>query len=276
MGRRAVTKPKGEGDEKEQYDLLRHALGDLVDSELGKAALARLARKKKTENAAIDGEAEGLATIETRGKPKGEGDEKEQYDLLRHALGDLVDSELGKAALARLARKKKTENAAIDGEAEGLATIETRGNAEHAKSQSKSEGKRRKISERAASAVQPPKPADRHVRLYHRDLETPAFRSLNCYARALLIEFQRAYNGSNNGQIILPVKEAMRQLGIGSTHTMLRAFQQLEERGWIIATSRGAFTGGAKNATKWELTSWPLVKGAEPKRLFRKWQHRLY
>ena len=76
------------------------------------------------------------------------------------------------------------------------------------------------------------------------------------------------------GSLILPVKEAMRRLGIGSTHTMLRAFNQLEERGWIIATSRGAFSGGAKNSTKWELTNWPLVKGAQPKRLFRKWQPR--
>lgn len=208
-------------------------------------------------------------------KPKAEGDQEEQYDLLRHALGELADESIGRDAPARLASKKKTAKAASDGDAAVLATIETGRNAERTKPRTKPEGKRRKISERAASAVQPPKPTDRHVRFYHSDLETPAFQSLDCYARALLIEFQRAHNGSNNGQIILPVKEAMRRLGIGSAHTMLRAFQQLEERGWIIATSRGSFTGGAKNSTKWELTCWPLVKGAEPKRLFRKWQDRL-
>jgi hypothetical protein len=130
------------------------------------------------------------------------------------------------------------------------------------------------ISERAAAKVRPPNSSNRHVRLYHQDLETPAFTSLDCKARALLLEFHREYNGHNNGEIVLPVKEAMQRLGIGSTHTMLRAFQALEDRGFIVATSRGAFHAGAKHSTKWELTSWPLAKGAEPRRLFRKWRSR--
>jgi hypothetical protein len=132
------------------------------------------------------------------------------------------------------------------------------------------------ISERAAAKVRPLNSSNRHVRLYHQDLETPAFASLDCKARALLIEFHREYNGHNNGEIVVSIKEAMQRLGIGSTHTMLRAFQALEDRGFIVATSRGAFHAGAKHSTKWELTSWPLAKGAEPRRLFRKWRSRLH
>jgi hypothetical protein len=133
------------------------------------------------------------------------------------------------------------------------------------------------IAERAVAAIRPKTktPSDRHVRLYHVDLETPAFASLDCYARALLVEFHRKYDGHNNGEITLPVKVAMSRLGIGSEHTILRAFRALEERGWIVAISKGAFNAGAKIPTKWELTCWPIAKGAEPRRLFRKWHPRL-
>lgn len=47
-----------------------------------------------------------------------EGDEQDDYDLLMHTLGDLADSELGKAALARASQRSKTE-AAVDGLAAG-------------------------------------------------------------------------------------------------------------------------------------------------------------
>jgi uncharacterized protein (UPF0335 family) len=43
-----------------------------------------------------------------------EEDEQDSFDLLRLALGDLEDTELGKAAMARMAERKKEEESAID------------------------------------------------------------------------------------------------------------------------------------------------------------------
>jgi uncharacterized protein (UPF0335 family) len=43
-----------------------------------------------------------------------EGDEQDSYDLLRHALGDLADTELGQQAMARQAEKQKEASDALD------------------------------------------------------------------------------------------------------------------------------------------------------------------
>ena len=40
-----------------------------------------------------------------------------------------------------------------------------------------------------------------HVRLYGWLLNSPAYLSLSCPARAVLIELTRLYNGNNNGQL---------------------------------------------------------------------------
>jgi hypothetical protein len=41
-----------------------------------------------------------------------------------------------------------------------------------------------------------------HVRLYGWLLDSPAYLSLSCAARAVLIETARAYDGTNNGRTV--------------------------------------------------------------------------
>ena len=48
----------------------------------------------------------------------------------------------------------------------------------------------------------------RFVQLWHRELDCPAYHHLSVYGRALLIEFRKRYNGSNNGQIAMSVRDA--------------------------------------------------------------------
>ena len=43
-----------------------------------------------------------------------EEDEQDQFDLLRLALGDLEDTDLGKAAMARMAARAEEEKSAVD------------------------------------------------------------------------------------------------------------------------------------------------------------------
>lgn len=93
----------------------------------------------------------------------------------------------------------------------------------------------------------------RHVRLHHWLLESAAYRSLRPVARALLVELYAFYNGTNNGQIYPGVRLAAERVGV-SVDTIWPAFKDLEDRGFIRAVERGAFTRKDRQATRWVLT----------------------
>ncbi len=95
-----------------------------------------------------------------------------------------------------------------------------------------------------------------HVRLYHWLLATPAWRSLSCEARAVLVELYALYNGSNNGGLFLSVREAAKRVGIGKT-TAARALDQLADRGFIRRHVQGGFSHKIRHATQWVLTEFP-------------------
>jgi hypothetical protein len=98
----------------------------------------------------------------------------------------------------------------------------------------------------------------RHVRLYHYMLRTPAWQSLTGNARAIYLEIAGRYAGpgSNNGRIPYACREAKASLKIGQT-TAIRAIWELEDRGFIIAVKKGAFSLKKKHATEWRLTEFP-------------------
>ena len=100
--------------------------------------------------------------------------------------------------------------------------------------------------------------AARHVRLYHWMMKTEAWQSLNATERAIYIEMARRYSGpgSNNGRIPYSVREAATALHIGKT-TAARAIHNLEERGFIVAMQKGAFSYKVRHATEWRLTEFP-------------------
>jgi hypothetical protein len=70
------------------------------------------------------------------------------------------------------------------------------------------------------------------VRLYRWELESAAYRSLSLRARCLLVELKALYNGSNNGELFLSVRDAVARLNTG-THQATAAFRELEDRGFI-------------------------------------------
>ena len=59
--------------------------------------------------------------------------------------------------------------------------------------------------------------------------------------------------GSTNGRIGYSVREAAASLRIGKT-TAGKALEHLEERGFIVAMKRGAFSRKIRHATEWRLT----------------------
>ena len=110
-----------------------------------------------------------------------------------------------------------------------------------------------------------------HVRLYRVLLDSPAYLSLSCAARAVLVEIWRTYNGTNNGRIGLSVRRASERCRI-ARGTAARSFRELEERGFIECMTKGAFSRKAPHATEWRLTWWACdVTGELPSKKFMSW-----
>jgi hypothetical protein len=115
-------------------------------------------------------------------------------------------------------------------------------------------------------------PAARHVRLYRWEIESAAYRSLSLYARCLLVELKALYNGANNGDLYLSVRDAARKLNTGM-HQATTAFRQLVDRGFIKARQRGAFQWKQRQATCWLLTEYDCdVTGHRATKDFMQWR----
>ena len=113
------------------------------------------------------------------------------------------------------------------------------------------------------------------IRLDAAVTQSPAWQSLCCEARSLLIEIWRRHNGSNNGFISYSYREAKKALFIGSTKVK-KAFDQLIDRGFLIIRRKSSFNfkvnGGASRATEWELTT-EACDGKSAKMNYRLYQN---
>lgn len=114
-----------------------------------------------------------------------------------------------------------------------------------------------------------------HVRLYGWELRSPAYRSLSVGARALLVELKSLYNGYNNGNLFLSVREAARRLGC-SKDRAARLFVELRDRGFIRPKEIGAFNlkaaSGRGMATSWILTEHPTGDAVSGTKEFMHWR----
>ena len=110
-----------------------------------------------------------------------------------------------------------------------------------------------------------------HVRLYRWMLDSQAYRSLTCPARAVLIEIARGHDGTNNGRLGLSVRRASERCNI-ARGTAQRAFIDLQERGFIDCMTKGSFSRKLLHATEWRLTWWGCdVTGDLPSKKFMQW-----
>jgi hypothetical protein len=114
--------------------------------------------------------------------------------------------------------------------------------------------------------------ADRHVRLYHWLMRSPAWKNLPPTARALYAELGKHYHGYNNGKIGYSVREAAEDLNIAED-TAWRHFGILTERGFIEPVKKGAFSLKERHATEWRMTEFTCdVTGKPPTKDFMRWQ----
>jgi DNA-binding transcriptional MocR family regulator len=95
-------------------------------------------------------------------------------------------------------------------------------------------------------------------------LKTAAWRSLSANARAIYVEMASRFGGpgSNNGRIPYSVRDAAKSLKIGKS-TAARAIETLQDRGFIVEVTKGAFSLKVKHATEWRCRLCSLVAATE-------------
>jgi len=89
--------------------------------------------------------------------------------------------------------------------------------------------------------------------LRHWILKSAAWKSLRPAPRALYFELRRRFNGRNNGEISMAVREAAAELHIAKD-TASAAFRELEAKGFIKCRQRGDFNWKLGLASVWILT----------------------
>lgn len=109
----------------------------------------------------------------------------------------------------------------------------------------------------------------RFVKLDHWMLKTAAWRSLDPAARAVYVELAQRYNGSNNGEISLSVREAALLVHVAKD-TASKTLHELEEKGFIKRSQCGSFNFKLRHATTWILTEFELYD-TPPTKEFARW-----
>src|SRR3954467_247762 len=114
----------------------------------------------------------------------------------------------------------------------------------------------------------------RHVRLYHYFMQTEAWQSLKALERSIYIEIAARYagDGSNNGRIGYSIREAASTFRVGKS-SAARALETLQDRGFIVARRKGAFSLKSRHSTEWRLTEFGCdLTGALPTKEFARWR----
>jgi DNA-binding transcriptional MocR family regulator len=102
-------------------------------------------------------------------------------------------------------------------------------------------------------------------------LESPAYLSLSCPARGVLVEIVRVYDGMNNGRLGMSVRTLTERCRI-ARGTARQALAELQDRGFIECVTKGSFNRKVQHASEWRLTWWECdVTGAMPSKDFMRW-----
>ena len=127
------------------------------------------------------------------------------------------------------------------------------------------------LADQAALNASPVHSVSQHVPLYRWMLDGPAYLSLSCQARAVLLEIARGHDGTNNGRLGLSVRRASQRCNI-ARGTAQRALVELQDRGFVDCMTKGAFSRKAPHATEWRLTWWSCdVTGELASKKFMSW-----
>ncbi len=110
----------------------------------------------------------------------------------------------------------------------------------------------------------------RFVQLFHWMLESEAWLSLSTPARSVYLELARLFNGVNNGEIALSVRQAAHRCRI-SKNTAQRAIQELIDKGFIAIETPGGFCRKVRHATEYRLMEHKF-QGKQATKDFTRWK----
>lgn len=114
----------------------------------------------------------------------------------------------------------------------------------------------------------------RHVRIYHRQMDSIAWQHLSGSGVKLLVALAKMEMGENNGEFYMSVRKAAEITGL-SNNTVSRAFHELLDMGFIYCTERGGFSRKTRHAACWGLT-WVVgpvgTENRSPSHAYEKWR----
>lgn len=108
-----------------------------------------------------------------------------------------------------------------------------------------------------------------YTRHFIWQLSSPAWKSLSMTSRCLEMELKSLYNGQNNGDLYLSIREAALRLKI-APGTASKAFNELQEKGFIKPKQKGSFDWKKRHATTWILCEFEY-NGALATKEFMRW-----
>ena len=110
----------------------------------------------------------------------------------------------------------------------------------------------------------------RYVGYDYELLETEAFRCLGGGALKLLTVLRKRFNGINNGEISMSVREGSQLINY-SKESISKFFKELQDKGFIKVNQRGSFKYKKRHASTWYLTMEEDQQGNKP-RTFKHWK----
>ena len=114
----------------------------------------------------------------------------------------------------------------------------------------------------------------RHVRIYHRQTQSQAWRHLSGSAVKVLLALAMLEKGDNNGEFFLSARSGAEITGLGK-NAVNRALHELQEKGFIYCAVRGGFSRKTPHAACWGLTWQAGPKGTNhraPSHAYENWR----
>ena len=103
--------------------------------------------------------------------------------------------------------------------------------------------------------------------------DSDAMKDCDAIAKSVFIEFLRRYNGFNNGEISMSVRELSKNLSI-SIGTANKKIHRLIKVGLIRITKNSGFNVKGRLAREFEITFHPFNK-MPAKNTFKQWQKKI-
>ena len=112
---------------------------------------------------------------------------------------------------------------------------------------------------------------ERFCALSFQLVDSMAFQHLSHAGMRVLVLLKRRFNGINNGDICLSCRDVAKACPM-SRNTAGRAFQELQQKGFITQTRLGYFANGGNVASAWKLNTDKNKGENRPSNEWKKWK----